>query len=193
MDKETEDETRKSYNQILSITDNRIRRRELNKLAQRNSRRRKGDNLSRLQSENAELKRKLAATRRERDGSYEFQSFPSTSRDLTNSAKGDSDTSNTHIPYQNTSLPPPFDENNTTHFGWFTLGNLQQKLSDTSKEVPFHITLGQHFPLQLQQSQSSPLFHQGQEPQAQNTNQDTLFMTTLGGPGIAHTASLMAM
>lgn len=200
MDREAEDETTRSYDRILSITDKRARRRELNKLAQRNSRRRKGDNLTRLQSENAELKKKLAATRHEKDENNEFQSFPSTSRDF-NSAEGDLGTPDTHMPYQSSSLPP-FDGNtNDTHFGWFTLGNLQQKLSDTSKEVPFHVTLGQHFPLQLQQSQSVPLPHQGQDaetrsevpPQAQTDNQDTIFMTILGGPGIAHTASLMAM
>lgn len=192
MDKESEDERSTSYNQILSITDNRIRRRELNKLAQRDSRRRKGDTLKRLQSENTELKRKLAATRQEKD---EIDQAPSTNRAST-STETNSTPSETHNPhYQGNS-----GGNNDTHFGWFTLGDLQQKLSDTSKEVPFHITLGQHFPLSLQQNQTFQSFQQGQDvetssevPQTQPGNQDTLWMTTLGGPGIAHAASLMAM
>lgn len=186
MNNEPEDETTRSYNEILSIKDNRIRRKELNKLAQRNSRKRKGENLTRLQSENAELKRKLAATRKEKEENNETQSFSSTSK-TPNSAD---------TPFQNLPLPT-FDGNNNTHFGWFSFGDLQQKLSDTSKEAPFHTILGQHFPLQLQQSQPIQPSQQeeieSERPQDHPNNQDTLWMTTLGGPGIAHTASLMAM
>lgn len=186
-----EDSKTHFYESLASQKDSKTRRRELNRLSQQESRRRRSENLAKLRNDNEALAKQVKsleeALRKQQDGQ---QTAPQSN--FSASGAGTS-----QEPEGRTFRGMMDDQQGDMYSGFLAADKLNVHLEDFSFERPFHALLGQRFPHERQKQGKAKYQEDSQSSSRSNntptTQEETLWIASLRGPSLTRTASVLVV